>query len=84
MIFRSAVLLWWWPAHWFKNGSQLGNGGSVSGAMSSTLTLTNITASDDNTVYYVVVANGCGTQTSTNATLAFSTPRDGIKDKCFP
>jgi hypothetical protein len=65
---------------WRKNGTNLVNGGSVSGTTSNTLTLSNVTTNDDNSSYDVVVTNFCGTQTSSAATLGVSTLNDGIPD----
>lgn len=54
---------------WKKNGSNLANGGNVSGATSATLTLTNVTAADSGT--YTVVADNTvpPAATSNNAVL---------------
>jgi hypothetical protein len=54
---------------WRKNGTNLANGGNVSGATTSTLTLTNVQSSDAAT-YSAVATNTSGTATSSNATLA--------------
>ncbi len=55
---------------WKKGGTNLGNGGNVSGATLSTLTLTNITTADS--ADYTVVVSGvapCSSITSNSATL---------------
>jgi len=53
---------------WKKNGSNLTNGGKVSGASTSTLTLTNLNPVDAG-VYTVVVSNAVGTASSIYAVL---------------
>src|ERR1043166_4726806 len=58
---------------WRKNSSNLSNGGNVSGATSSALTLTNIQSADVAS-YTVVVSNAYGTATSAPAALAIATP----------
>jgi len=64
---------------WRKDSTNLIDGGSVSGATSNTLTISTVTTNDDG-AYDVVVANACGSQTSTAATLSVSTLCDGIPD----
>ena len=59
---------------WRNNGSNLRNDGNVSGATSATLALSNITTNDAGS-YDVVVANGCGSATSSPpATLTVIVP----------
>src|ERR1051326_3702959 len=53
---------------WRKAGANLANGGSISGATSATLTINPVAGTDAST-YDVVVTNGCGSATSTGATL---------------
>jgi outer membrane lipoprotein-sorting protein len=65
---------------WRKDSTNLINSGNVSGATSNTLTLSNVTTNDDNSSYDVVVSNGCGSVTSSVATLGVSTLNDGIPD----
>jgi uncharacterized repeat protein (TIGR03803 family) len=53
---------------WEKNGTNLVNGGNISGANTNTLTITGI--SDSNAaIYSVIVSNANGSVTSSNATL---------------
>jgi hypothetical protein len=54
---------------WKKDGSVLNNGGNVSGATSSSLTLTSVSSSDA-AIYTVVITNTAGSATSSNATLS--------------
>jgi len=54
---------------WQKNGSNLSNGGNISGATTDTLTITNVQSSDAAN-YRCVVTNGQGSATSDAATLA--------------
>jgi len=54
---------------WLKNGTNLSNGGTVSGATTATLTLTAVTGLD-NGVYTVKVTNPGGSATSAPATLS--------------
>lgn len=54
---------------WQWNGTNLTNGGNVSGATSSVLTLNNLTPSNAGT-YSVIVSNDLGSTPSANATLA--------------
>ncbi len=56
---------------WQKNATNLVNGGNVSGAATSTLTITNISHSDAAS-YSVVVSNAFGKATSSNAVLTVS------------
>ena len=58
---------------WQKNGSNLANGGNVSGATTATLNLTGISATDAAS-YSVVVGNSAGTATSSAATLTVQLP----------
>ena len=58
---------------WTKNGSNLTNGGSISGADSSTLSISNIQATDDAS-YQVMVTNNYGGATSAVATLTVLLP----------
>jgi uncharacterized repeat protein (TIGR03803 family) len=53
---------------WQKNGTNLVNGGNISGANTNTLTLTAI-SDGDAASYSVIVSNAYGTVTSSNATL---------------
>jgi sugar lactone lactonase YvrE len=53
---------------WQKNGTLLSNGGTVSGATTSTLTLTGVTAADAAN-YTVVVTNSAGAATSSSVAL---------------
>jgi uncharacterized delta-60 repeat protein len=58
---------------WLKNGLRLTNGGNVSGAITSTLTLTNVLGGDAGP-YQVVVSNAFGSVTSSVATLTVLDP----------
>ncbi|HWH71454.1 MAG TPA: immunoglobulin domain-containing protein, partial [Candidatus Sulfotelmatobacter sp.] len=53
---------------WQKDGNDLANGGTISGATSATLTLANLTVADSGN-YTVVVSDNGGTVTSEAATL---------------
>ena len=58
---------------WQTNGVNINNGGNVSGTTSSTLTITNINASNVGN-FTVVVTNSSGSVTSVVATLSIETP----------
>lgn len=58
---------------WRKNGSNLSNGGNVSGATSATLTLTGVTDADEAT-YTVSVTNTNGSTLSAGALLTVNPP----------
>jgi len=58
---------------WKRNGVDLSDGGSISGAQSATLTLTGISPADAGT-YSVVVTNTVGTATSADAILTVTQP----------
>ncbi|HOB75110.1 MAG TPA: immunoglobulin domain-containing protein [Phycisphaerae bacterium] len=53
---------------WQKNGTNLNNGGKISGATSATLQIASVTSSDEGE-YRCVVTGSCGTVTSAGATL---------------
>ena len=58
---------------WYKGATLLTNGGSISGATSTTLTINPLALSDLASDYNCVVSNGCvGTATSNNAALVVS------------
>jgi hypothetical protein len=61
---------------WRKNGAPLGNGGNISGALTATLTVSNVGAADQAS-YDVVINNSAGTATSTAATLSVISPVPG-------
>jgi hypothetical protein len=56
---------------WLKNGTNLANGGRISGATSNVLTFANVLTNDTGT-YSLLVTNACGTATSSNAVLTVS------------
>lgn len=58
---------------WLKNGTNLSDGGNISGASSATLSLTNIQA-DDAGLYSVIFTNNYGAATSSVATLTVLFP----------
>lgn len=58
---------------WRKNGSPLADGGNISGATSTTLTITTVLAADAGT-YSVTVTNSIGSTNSLNAPLAVIDP----------
>ena len=58
---------------WQKDGTNLANGGNISGATTNTLTITGISDSDAGT-YSVVLSNSDGSVTSSNATLTVIDP----------
>ena len=58
---------------WTKNGTNLANGGNVSGASTTNLTLTNVSTADSG-AYAVTVSNAGGGVTSASATLTVIGP----------
>ncbi len=58
---------------WRKNGTPLLDGGSLSGSLTDTLTISGITTLDAGT-YDVIVSGTCEPDTSATATLALNTP----------
>jgi hypothetical protein len=63
--------------HWKRYGTNLVDGGNISGSTTATLTVANAAAADA-TDYNVVVGNNVGTSTSTNASLSFVSPSGEI------
>jgi hypothetical protein len=55
---------------WRRNGSNLSNGGNISGANTPALTINNVTIAPDAADYDIVVANIAGSATSSAATLS--------------
>jgi hypothetical protein len=71
---------------WRRNGTPLANGGSISGALTDTLTINPVALGDAGT-YDVVITNLCGTTTSNGATLTLGPTCDSIdfnNDGLFP
>ncbi len=60
---------------WFRNGSQVNNGGPYSGATTATLTINPATAATVGT-YFARVSNSCGSADSDTATLTIGCPGD--------
>ncbi|HEY5504107.1 MAG TPA: immunoglobulin domain-containing protein [Sedimentisphaerales bacterium] len=58
---------------WQKNGTNLANGGKISGATNSTLTITSV-SDNEAAIYSVTVTNLTGSVTSSNATLTVIDP----------
>lgn len=58
---------------WFKDGTRLGDGGTIVGATTATLTLTNVLGADAGG-YAVVLSNACGVVTSAVAVLTVLDP----------
>jgi len=56
---------------WFKNGTNLVDGGTISGSATNTLTITNLVDTDAG-IYSVIVSNIYGSVFSSNATLTVS------------
>jgi hypothetical protein len=63
---------------WRTNGVRVANNGSLSGATTATLTITNISAANQ-ALYDVVITNGTGSVTSLVATLTVITPLGGYE-----
>ena len=59
---------------WRRGTAPLSNGGNISGATTSILTVNPVSAADIATDYNVVVSGACDNATSNNASLASSTP----------
>ena len=68
---------------WRKNGSNLTDGGNVSGASSSALTLSNVGVTDASN-YNVVVSNPGGSVTSAVASLTVICPAVGMTPASLP
>ncbi|HEX2838695.1 MAG TPA: CHRD domain-containing protein [Phycisphaerales bacterium] len=71
---------------WRKNGTNLANGGNISGALSATLNINPVGAGDAGD-YDVIVTNFCGNRTSTIAELAVGSACDSVDfngDGLFP
>ncbi|TVQ58200.1 MAG: hypothetical protein EA377_00310, partial [Phycisphaerales bacterium] len=64
---------------WRRNGTPLTDGGNISGALSDTLTISNV-LSEDVGAYDVLVTNACGTTGSTPA--ALSVQGEGSDPSC--
>lgn len=62
--------------YWSCNGTNLVNGGNISGALTSSLTISNVSAGNIGT-YQLLVSNVVGTVLSSNATLLVVTPVPG-------
>ncbi len=58
---------------WRKNGSNLSNGGKVSGATNTTLSITNVLGADRGS-YSIVISNPAGSATSSDAILSVVDP----------
>lgn len=54
---------------WRRGANPLSNGGNISGANSATLVINPASQADQSDFYNCIVGNGCGTQTSDNASL---------------
>lgn len=59
---------------WYRGGSPLSNGGTISGATSQTLTITNAGISDVFADYYCLVTGACGQLSSDPAGLTITEP----------
>jgi Concanavalin A-like lectin/glucanases superfamily/Immunoglobulin I-set domain len=62
--------------HWRKNGVPLSDGGNLSGSLTSTLTITNVSAANAAS-YDLVITNHAGSVTSSVVTLEVITPATG-------
>jgi len=73
---------------WLSNGVPLANGGRISGATNSVMTITNVNLGDSGSSYSVIVSNSVGffnTSTNTTATLTVnSVPADYLYAETFP
>ena len=73
---------------WQSNGVSLVNGGRISGATNSVLTITNVNLGDSGSSYSVIVSNSAGSfNTSTNITATLtvnSIPADYLYAETFP
>ncbi len=74
--------------HWRSNGVPLVNGGRISGATNSVLTITNVNLGDSGSSYSAIVSNSAGsfdTSTNNTATLTVnSVPADYLYAESFP
>src|ERR1035437_5024587 len=74
--------------HWRSNGVPIVNGGRISGATNSVLTITNVNLADSGSSYSVIVSNSAGffdTSTNTTATLKVNSfPADYLYAETFP
>lgn len=61
---------------WQKNGANMSDGGNISGSLTSTLVISNVSVPDQAS-YNVVVSNSTGTISSTVAALTVTTPISG-------
>ena len=68
---------------WRLNGTNLTDGGNLTGSGSSSLTITNVSATNAGT-YSVIITNLLGTTTSTGAVLTVASPPMISKVLCNP
>ena len=58
---------------WYKDGSQISNGGNISGATTNSLSISNLTVLDEAS-YYCLVTDNCSSQTSQTAFITIPRP----------
>jgi hypothetical protein len=64
--------------HWYDNGTNLTDGGNISGSATPTLTISNVSAAAIGT-YWAVVSNAVGAVTSTGAVLTVDVIQPGVQ-----
>ncbi len=65
--------------NWTRNGTNLVDGGNISGSSSNILTITGVSAADVFTNYSVIITNVAGAITSSVASIALTSPSDAYE-----